>query len=62
MERRPKTQLEARHEAFEAQAELCRELGDEALRAIDEALAEQDNQWYLHKDLIEQNGIEPDSV
>jgi len=38
-----KSQSEYRREAFEAQAELCRELSDEALLAIDAMLATHDH-------------------
>lgn len=53
-----KSQTEYRREAFEAQAEVCRTLGDEALFAIDAILAEQDRQYYEYQELVEQNGID----
>lgn len=57
---KPRTVADQLHERFKAQAELCRELGDSSLREIDLVLAEQGEFWTEHRDLIEQNAIEPD--
>lgn len=64
MPEKPRSQAEARHEAFEREAVIARELSGRALDSIDSALADYDlciegMRTVIEQELVDNNAIEP---